>query len=63
MDVTFDPQTLERFRRLTPREAYEQARELVYRSGAHSSDDFLDVIQALVDADVLSWEQIEDFDR
>jgi hypothetical protein len=61
MVAILDPETVERLRALTPRQAFEQAKSAVYRSGAVGSDDFLDVFEQLVDTGVLTWEQIEEF--
>lgn len=63
MGAILDPDAVERFRRLAPRDAYEEAKNAVYRSGAVSSDDFLDVYEQLVEHGVLTWDQIEEFDR
>lgn len=63
MEALFDPETLDRFRDLPPREVFLEAKRSVYRLGAATSDDFLEVYQALVDEGILSWEQIEEFDR
>ena len=63
MTTILDPDTVERLRRLGPRKAYEEAKDAVYRSGAVSSDDFLDVYEQLVEQGVLTWDQIEEFDR
>lgn len=63
MSATLDRETLERLRTLSPREALRNATDAVYRAGAVSSDDFLDVYEQLVDAGILSWEEIEQLDR
>ena len=63
MAPVFDPETLDRFRTLPARRAYEEARDAVWRAGAATSDDFLDVYQELVDAGILDWEQIEAFEE
>jgi hypothetical protein len=63
MATQIDRQTIERFRALSPRQVMERAKDAVYRSGAVSSDDFMDLYQQLVDEGLLSWEQIEEFDR
>ena len=63
MSVEFDPATIARFRTMSAREAYESAREAVYRMGAHSSEDFLEVCQCLVDEGILNWDQLEEFER
>lgn len=61
--VLFDQKTLERFRQLTPRDAFWEVKTSIYRSGAASSEDFHDAFDELVDAGVLSWEQIEEFEK
>ena len=61
MAAILDPDTLERLRALTPKEAFVKAKDAVYGAGAVGSDDFLDVFQQLVDEGILSWEQIEEF--
>jgi len=61
MTAVLDPETLLRLRTLSPRRAFEEVRNAVYRSGAVSSDDFLDAYEELVLHGVLSWEQIEEF--
>jgi hypothetical protein len=63
MATALDQQTIERFRALSPRQVMEQAKDAVYRSGAVSSDDFMDIYEQLVDQGLLSWEQIDEFDR
>jgi len=63
MATQFDQQTIERFRTLSTQQVVEQAKDAVYRSGAASSDDFMDIYQQLVDEGLLSWEQIESLER
>ncbi len=63
MAAVLDPETLDRLRTMTPRQAYESARRAVYRSGAVSSEDFLDVYEQMVDEGILSWEQVGEFER
>ena len=63
MAAVFDPETLERLRTMTARQAFLVAREAVYRSGPVSSDDFADVYGQLVEEGILSWEEVEAFDR
>ena len=63
MAAVFDPETLERLRTMTARQAFSAAKEAVYRSGPVSSDDFVDVYEQLVDEGILSWEEVEEFDR
>jgi len=59
----FERDAIERLRRITPREAFWEVKASIYRTGAASSEDFLDAFGELVDAGVLSWEQIEEFER
>jgi hypothetical protein len=61
MATVFDRETLDRFRTLTPRQAFEEAKTAVYRAGAAGSDDFLDVYEELVAQGILTQEQIEEF--
>ena len=63
MSPTLDNETLDSLRELSPREAFRNVTDAVYRAGGVSSDDFLDVYEQLVDAGILSWEEIEQFDR
>ncbi len=62
MASVFDPETLEMFRTLPPRQVYDNARHLVYRSGATTSEDFRDAFEELVDHGILTWEQLEEFE-
>ncbi len=62
MEALFDTETLDRFRGMSPREAFEEARTTVARFGAATSEDYVEVYQALVDEGILSWEQIEAFE-
>src|SRR5262245_59748487 len=59
----FDPDTIERFRSTDPRQAFLEVKSSIYRMGGVSSEDFLNAFDELVDAGVLSWEQIEEFER
>lgn len=59
----FDEETVNRLRRAQPREAYLEVKEAVYKTGSVASEDFLNAFEELVDAGVLSWEQIEEFER
>jgi hypothetical protein len=61
MSAILDPDTVERLRGLPPRRAFQEAKDAIYRTGAVGSDDFLDVCEQLVDAGILTWDQIEDF--
>lgn len=62
MPKVFDPETLEGFRGLSPREAFDRTRQLVYRSGARTSEDFRQAFEQLVEHGILTWEQIEEFE-
>ena len=57
--ATFDPETLDRWRKLGPEVTYSEARRALYRLGASSSEDFLDAYEELVERGLLSWEEIE----
>ena len=60
MPIKFDPETLERFRRLTADEVCREVTEAVQRvPGGAGSEDFLDALETLVDEGILSWDQIE----
>ena len=61
MGAILDPDTLSRLRALGARQAFQEAKDAVYRSGAAASDDFLDVFEQLVEAGILTWDQIEAF--
>jgi hypothetical protein len=63
MNAILDRETLERLRALSPREAFRNATDAVYRAGAVSSEDFLDIYEQMVDAGILSWEEIEELNR
>ena len=63
MSAILDRATLERLRALPPREAIRTATDAVYRTGAVSSDDFLDVYEQMVDAGIPSWEEIEELNH
>lgn len=63
MGTVFDKETVEQYRSLSARDAFEQAKNAVYRAGAVSSDDFLDLFGQLVDEGILTWNQVEEFNR
>lgn len=63
MPLEFDRETIERYRSLPADEAFEQVRSAVYRTGSVGSEDFLEAYEQLVREGVLTWEQIESFDR
>ena len=58
----FDPDTLERIRYLTPRDAFFETKRLVWSSGATTSEDFREAFEALVEHGILTWEQVEEFE-
>lgn len=59
----FEPETLERLRGANPRDAWWEVKSSVYRTGGATSEDFLDAYEELVEAGILSWEQIEEYER
>lgn len=61
--MEMDPETIELLRTLAPRKAYDTVRESVLRNpwGA-SSDDMQDALRQVVEAGVLTWDQIEAFE-
>ena len=62
MASVFDPETLEAFRTLSPRQAYDRVKNIVYRSGARTSEDFREAYEELVEHGILTWEQLEEFE-
>lgn len=62
MAIQFDEQTLERLRRLPPRQAFEQARDAVFRTGEAGSDDFGDMYDQLVREGIVTRIDIEQFE-
>jgi hypothetical protein len=58
-----DPESVERLRIMSPRDAYWEVKSSIYRSGVSASEDFQAAFEQLVAAGVLSWDQIEDFER
>lgn len=63
MPLEFDRETIERYRSLPAREVFEQVRSAVYQTGSVGSEDFLEAYEQLVREDVLTWEQVQAFDR
>ncbi len=59
----FDAETIDRFRKAEPREAFWEVKSSIYRTASASSEDFLNAFEELVDAGIFSWEQIEEFER
>jgi hypothetical protein len=63
MPIKFDPETLERFRRLNPIEICAEVTAAVHAApGGGGSEDFLDALESLVDEGLLTWDQIENLD-
>ena len=62
MAAVLDFETLDLLRTMSPRQAYDAARQAVYRSGAVSSEDVLDVYEQMVDEGILSWDQVGEFE-
>lgn len=63
MATELDKETIEQYRSLSAREAFEQVKSAGYRAGAVSSDEFLDLFEQLVDEGILTWDQVEEFNR
>ncbi|HXI02274.1 MAG TPA: hypothetical protein VNI57_03775 [Candidatus Saccharimonadales bacterium] len=61
--AVLDAESVERLRTKSPKDAYRQVKDSIYKAGAISSEDFLDAFEQLVDAGILSWDQIEEFER
>ncbi len=59
----FDTETLDRIRGMSPCEAVEETKRLVWANGGTSSDDFHEAFEALVEQGILTWEQIEDLEH
>ncbi len=59
MATALDPQTVERLRSLPPSQALAEVRDALFRAGEVGSEDFLDVIEQLVEAEVLTWGDVE----
>ena len=59
----FERVTIERLRKASPRDAFWEVKASIYRMGNSTSEDFLNAFEELVDAGVLTWEQIEEFER
>ena len=60
MAGTFDAEEIEALRRLSPRDAFERVKDLLYRRGDAGSHDFLDAFEELVEAGVFTPEQLEE---
>ncbi len=58
-----DSESIERLREMSPHKAYMDLKSTVYRGGAVSSEDFQSAFEQLVDAGILTWDQIDEFER
>jgi hypothetical protein len=63
MGMRFDEETLERFRAMSPKEAFRAARTAVFGARESGSEDFIDVYEQLVEEGILSWDEVEQFDE
>ena len=63
MGIQLDPETIERFRKMSAREALSQARDTAFRAGASTSEDFVDLYEQLVGEGILSWAEVDQYDR
>ena len=62
--MEIDRRTLEDLRELGPRDAWERVRRAVYQiPGGTSSEDFQSALEQLVREGILSWDEIERFER
>jgi hypothetical protein len=61
--MEMDPKTIETLRTLEPKRAWEEVRRAVLQNpwGA-SSDDLRAALRQVVDAGILTWEEIEAFE-
>ncbi len=62
--MQIDEKTLQELRCLEPRKAYDSVRRAVLQNpwGA-SSEDFQDAMRQVVEAGILTWEQIDRFEE
>ena len=58
-----DTETIERLSSLSPKDAIREVKSAMYRGGATTSDDFHEVFEQLVDAGVLTWDEIDRLDE
>jgi hypothetical protein len=63
MVTVLDVDSVERLREMTPREAYHDVKRTIFRAGGVTSDDFQSAFDQLIEAGILTWEQIEEFER
>ena len=62
--MEIDRRTLEDLRDLDPRDAYETVRRAIHQlPGGASSEDFQSALEQLVGEGILSWDEIERFER
>ena len=61
--ATFDPETLDRWRGMEPRAIYSEVVEALHRTGASTSEDFMDAFEEVVNQGLLTWEGIEVFEE
>ena len=62
--MEIDHRTIEELRSVEPRRAYDTVRRAVFESpGGASSEDFQAALEQLVDEGILSWDEIEQFER
>ncbi len=62
MASAFDSETLDLLRGLPPRQAFDTVKDMVYRSGASTSEDFREAYEDLVEHGILTWEQLDEFE-
>ena len=60
--VSFDPETIERWRRMGPETTHREARDALFQQGASASEDFIDVFEDLVERGLITWDEIERFE-
>ncbi|MBI3450790.1 MAG: hypothetical protein HY049_17985 [Acidobacteria bacterium] len=54
-----DSETLERLKSLAPGEALWEVKSAIYRCGTASSEDFEEAFEQMVEAGVLTWDEID----
>lgn len=61
--MEMDPRTLDLLRSLEPRKAYQAVRDAVLQNpwGA-SSADLLEAMRQVVEAGILTWDEVEEFE-
>jgi len=59
----FDPRTIDELRALPAAEAFARVRKALYEGGATMSADFHEAYEELVELGILTWDQVEEFDR